>query len=244
MMKLTLEGGHQMDSSKVSARPQACSHKAASQEGTRGRVETPDHAAARSLVGAVVMAVGILAVGCGPHFEDFRPSNDINGMGAKDASGGSQDGSMSGTQDGGMSGTQDGGMSGTQDGGMSGTQDGSTPNTPTLVARGPFVGRSGYTGEGMAELYQRADGTVELRFDAAFRTSGVPGPVVILSERDSIGGTRARPDLGDIAFGTLKSTQGAQSYSAPGSAAQKRHAWIYCDPFAIEIAVATLETVP
>jgi hypothetical protein len=108
-------------------------------------------------------------------------------------------------------------------------------------ARGTFEGRDGHSGSGPAELVRLSDGSVELRFGAAFVASGVPGPVVVLSSRDDMG-TTIDSALGDLSLGTLISTRGEQSYPVPGDDG-RRVAFVFCKPFGVEVARAILTDV-
>lgn len=114
--------------------------------------------------------------------------------------------------------------------------------TDVLLAKGSFMGRAGHSGSGDGMLY-RAKGAVEVRFAANFTTSGVPGPAVFLTSRDSMGGSI--DSQADISLGTLKSTSGMQVYSVPaGADVGRRNVFVYCQPFRVEVAKATLVNVP
>ncbi len=114
--------------------------------------------------------------------------------------------------------------------------------TDTLLAKGTFMGRAGHGGSGDGMLY-RAKGGVEVRFAANFTSSGVPGPAVFLTSRDSMGGSI--DSQADIALGTLKSTTGAQTYPVPaGADVGRRNVFVYCQPFRVEVSKATLVNVP
>lgn len=111
-----------------------------------------------------------------------------------------------------------------------------------LVAQGSFMGRAGHAGSGDGMLY-RTPGGVEVRFAANFSASGVPGPAVFLTSRDSMGGSI--DSQADISLGTLKSTSGMQVYPVPaGADVGRRNVFVYCQPFRVEVAKATLVNVP
>jgi len=126
------------------------------------------------------------------------------------------------------------------DGGAGGAADGLPVGE---LASGTFEGRAGHAGSGTAELVREADGRVVLRFGSDFTVSGVPGPVVVLSSRDALGGA-INATKGDLHLGTLVASSGAQSYPVPGGDGGRRWAWVYCEPFAVEIARARLEVTP
>jgi hypothetical protein len=114
---------------------------------------------------------------------------------------------------------------------------------PTVVVRrGSFEGRAGHNGSGEVELL-RIGGALELRFADSFSSSGVPGPVVVLSPRDRLG-TRLDPAAGDVELGTLQRSRGPQTYPAPPGAEQAAYVWIFCKPFGVEVARAALSEVP
>ncbi len=111
-----------------------------------------------------------------------------------------------------------------------------------VFASGPFAGRGGYNGKGTAELHVDAKGVKQLRFSADFSTSSVPGPVVLLSSRAAIGTSINKST--DLHLGTLKSTSGAQVYNLPAGDGGRRYAWVYCEPFGVEVARAELKDKP
>lgn len=111
-----------------------------------------------------------------------------------------------------------------------------------LLSKGSFTGRAGHAGAGDGMLYRTAGG-VEVRFAPNFTCSGVPGPAVFLTSRDSMGG--GIDTQTDISLGTLRSTSGAQTYTVPpGAEAGRRNVFVYCQPFRVEVAKATLTDVP
>ncbi len=110
------------------------------------------------------------------------------------------------------------------------------------LAQGVFVGRAGHAGSGDAVLY-RVQGRVEVRLAANFSSSGVPGPAVFLTSRDSMGNSiDAQADIG---LGTLRSASGAQRYLVPlGAELGRRNVFVFCQPFRVEVAKATLVDLP
>jgi hypothetical protein len=115
---------------------------------------------------------------------------------------------------------------------------GITAAPPGAYATGSFDGRAGHFATGGAELFRRGDGATELRFDAAFSVSDVPGPEVYLSAREVLGTTIK---AGDLDLGPLLATSGAQTYLLFEDAG-RRNAFVYCKPYGIEVARAMLAT--
>jgi hypothetical protein len=108
-----------------------------------------------------------------------------------------------------------------------------------VLGVGSFEGRAGHTASGTAVFKRTASGLVlELADD--FRTQSVPGPVVVVSQRESLGGG-LDPAQGDIELAVLSTRSGAQSYPVPEEGAASRYAWIYCRPFRVEVGRAPLE---
>lgn len=124
----------------------------------------------------------------------------------------------------------DGGSLDAGDGGSSGAD---------VVASGSFSGRTGYRASGGVQLQRRA-GQLELVFSSEFMSQAVPGPVIVLSTRDSLG-NRLDEALGDIELGELSENSGAQTYPLPAAAESARYVWVYCLPFRVEVARAPLE---
>jgi uncharacterized protein YjbI with pentapeptide repeats len=110
----------------------------------------------------------------------------------------------------------------------------------TVLAGGSFSGRASYSASGDAELVRAADGSFSLRFLANFTISTVPGPIVLLTQRDAIGASGFDAAQGDLRLGALTASRGAQSYALPGDPGARRWAWVYCEPFRVEIARAQL----
>ena len=69
----------------------------------------------------------------------------------------------------------------------------------------------------------------------------LPGPVVILSSRESLGRSLDRDE--DLELGRLTSTRGAQTYSVPILDDGRRVAWVFCKPYGVEVARAVLTEV-
>ena len=116
--------------------------------------------------------------------------------------------------------------------------DAGTSLPDAVLARGTFEGRTGYNASGEVQL-RRRDGALEVVFGDNFDSQSVPGPVVILSRRDSLGNT-IDPDAGDIELDVLRANTGAQTYSVPPEGADANYAWIYCRPFLVEVARSEL----
>jgi len=108
-----------------------------------------------------------------------------------------------------------------------------------VVAAGPFSGRSGHSSRGGAELYRRADGSLEVRFAADFSVASAAGSAVFLTSRADMGSSLDAQ--ADVNLGDLKTISGAQSYSVPTSAeVGRRSVFVYCLPLRIEMAKAVL----
>jgi hypothetical protein len=105
-----------------------------------------------------------------------------------------------------------------------------------ILARGTFSGRAGHSGAGSASLVRSVVGlTVELGGD--FAVTGVPGPELVLTARDSIGTEIA---AGDLDLGPLRSPNGAQSYAVSDDGG-RRNLFVFCKPFGVEVALAVLQ---
>jgi hypothetical protein len=126
--------------------------------------------------------------------------------------------------------------------GEPGTSDSGIP-TEHVIANGSWEGRDGHGGEGSVSLVRKADQSVELRIGEDFSASPVPGPVVVLSFRESLGSS-IDSTAGDLDLGTLTSAKGAQTYAVPGGDGGRRYAWVFCEPFGVEIARAPLKDAP
>ncbi len=110
----------------------------------------------------------------------------------------------------------------------------------TLTAVGSWGGRSNYRAAGQASYVLRPDGVTELRFSDDFSVSRVPGPLVVITARPTIGRGGVDPNAGDVPLGTLRSERGSQVYEVPAGAEDRLYVWVYCDPFSVEVARAEL----
>jgi hypothetical protein len=119
---------------------------------------------------------------------------------------------------------------------------GPPPATDQTIFAGTFSSRGHYSGSGGASIVQRTDGSFELVFADDFSVSRVPGPIVVLTTRESIG-SRVDETQGDINLGVLQSSSGAQSYSVTSAALVSRYAWVFCRPYGVEVARAELMEV-
>jgi hypothetical protein len=218
-------------------------------------------------VAAAALCAALL-VACDAHFTDLRRpvlGTLADGGGSADGGAGVElDGGAAATPDGGGADDggpmSDGGVAAGNDGGAAsdaGVPDAGAPQVSctaggaapiaaageSILAQGCMTGRAGHAGRGLAALVRRADGEVSLRFGTDFSVSAVPGPVVVLSTRDSLG-TSLQPGQGDQEIAVLLSASGVQSYRVPGGDAGRRYAWVFCKPFGVEVARATLVSVP
>lgn len=106
-----------------------------------------------------------------------------------------------------------------------------------LIATGDFVNVD-YQTSGSAQYWRLADGSYEIRLTADFSTQGVPGPALALSPRNPLGGAIDADELG---LGGLDANSGAQSYPLPGPPDDYSYAWIWCEPFGLDVAFAQME---
>ncbi len=109
------------------------------------------------------------------------------------------------------------------------------------VSSGTWEGRGSYSAAGTAEIAITEKGTVELRLSDDFSVSGVPGPFVVLSSRNSLG-QRIEPEQGDLEVGGLSGNRGPQVFEIPPEAADLPYVWIFCKPFGVEVGRAKLES--
>ena len=113
------------------------------------------------------------------------------------------------------------------------------PEEWTAVSTGSFVGADDFhQGEGIATIYQLGDERV-LRFEEFNVTSG-PDLHVILSTNPKPTG---QDDIGDtIDLGSIKGNIGNQNYEIPADVdlSQYQSIVIYCQPFHVVFAIATL----
>lgn len=113
--------------------------------------------------------------------------------------------------------------------------------TPTVLTQGSFIdGDSFHKGSGLATLYQTPDDSYLLRFDDFVATNG-PDLHVLLSPNAA---PVDHASLGEyLDLGALKGNIGAQNYALPAEfdPTQYKSVVIYCLPFQIIFATATLE---
>ena len=122
----------------------------------------------------------------------------------------------------------------TPDGNNPGNPDNSGTGMESVIASGTWEGRASYDASGSADLVMLEDGSFEVRFGSDFSVSRVPGPVVVLSRRDSLAGG-IRRGRGDIELGEQAERSGRQSYAIRAGADDRRYVWIYCKPFGLEV---------
>lgn len=164
--------------------------------------------------------VGFLPA-CEARFVDLRPESERTG---------------SPSQPSGMS--TDGGST---PGDLGEASDGGTQPNEVRVAVGRFEGRAGHGGSGGVALYRQGS-ALELRFDADFTVSAVPGPAIFLTSRADMGGSIDAQ--ADIKLGTLSAFNGAQRIAVPaGADIGRRSVFVYCQPFRVEVAKAALMDV-
>jgi hypothetical protein len=119
---------------------------------------------------------------------------------------------------------------------------GPPPIADRVLLEGTFGGRGRYTGRGGASIVQRMDGSLELALGDDFSVSSVPGPVLVLTTRASIG-NQIQEGQGDLDLGPLDRNSGAQTYPVPNAALGAIYLWVFCRPFGVEIARAELVEV-
>ena len=117
---------------------------------------------------------------------------------------------------------------------------GPTQGDDDVLKVGDWTGRSDYSASGQASVVRLANGQLELRFSDDFRVDRVPGPVVLLSTRETLG-RRLDPGAGDVELGRLQTERGAQTYQLPADVEDRTFAWVYCLPFGLEVARVSLE---
>ncbi len=111
------------------------------------------------------------------------------------------------------------------------------------LAEGQWEGESGYRASGSVTLLVGDGDQGQLEFSDDFSVSRVPGPFVVVSTRSSLSGG-VSPERGDRLLGPLQSEEGAQTYDISGDASSFEFAWVYCQPFTVEVARARLVRVP
>jgi hypothetical protein len=113
---------------------------------------------------------------------------------------------------------------------------------PVVVLQGSFVGADDFhQGSGNAVIYQLPDGSHVLRFEDFSVTNG-PDLHVILSG-SAAPATSDEVMAGYVDLGSLKGNIGNQNYEIPAGTdvSQIRSVVIYCQPFQVVFAVATLQ---
>ncbi len=107
---------------------------------------------------------------------------------------------------------------------------------PGVISEGAFRdGEPGHTGSGTARIIRDAEGQLFLRFEGFSVTNG-PDLRVYLSTTDGYGNA-------PLELGKLKATDGNQNYAIPAGVdvSAFRSAIIWCEPFRVLFAIATLE---
>lgn len=169
---------------------------------------------------------------CDARFVDLRAAVAVPDGSASGADGGvAPDAGI--TQDGGS--VADGGPP--SDGGLATSPDAGAP----VRYEGTWEGRVGYRASGGARVSRGQDGRFALELGADFTVSGVPGPVLVLSTRATLG-TSIQPGMGDVEVGALRANSGAQTYDL-GERFNAAYVWVYCKPFGVEVARAGLTLV-
>lgn len=178
---------------------------------------------------------------CDAGFEDLRPEAvkaAQRGGGPVDAAAPAVDAAAGGRADAGAP-TGDAGA-GRDDVGPR-RVDAAPPAEDVVIAEGPWM-PTDYPATGTSQLVRLADGGFALRFSDDFSTSAVPGPVVVLSTRAALG-SRLDPGAGDLRLGAMSTVRGAQMYRLPEAPGDRRRAFVFCEPFGVEVAHAVLEDV-
>jgi hypothetical protein len=112
----------------------------------------------------------------------------------------------------------------------------------TELGSGRFVGRAGHVASGTVTLIDHS-GTLEIQLGDDFGVSDVPGPVLVLSPRDSLG-TAIDPVAGDLEVATLASPQGAQAYMMPLAGTAPPNVFVFCKPYGLEVGKAQVLDAP
>ena len=126
------------------------------------------------------------------------------------------------------------------DGGSISRPDAAGPGTVTyngegtMLLEGTCEDRAGHDCNGNAALFQLPNGQVELRLGSNFNVVNIPGGVMYLSSRQTLGA--AVNGSTDVNLGGLTSINGAQNYAVPqGQSDGRVYAWIWCLPFSVEV---------
>jgi hypothetical protein len=112
---------------------------------------------------------------------------------------------------------------------------------PRELARGNFEGRAGHAGAGTVTLVRRSDGGRALELGGDFAVSPVPGPVLVLTARVTLGTALTAEDLD---LGALRASSGADLYPVPIDPVGLDQVFVFCRPFGVEVARATLVPLP
>lgn len=121
-------------------------------------------------------------------------------------------------------------------GGADLAQETGTSAVETL-GEGTFSGRQGHAGSGGATLVRDASGVDRVVLGDDFVVTDVPGPVVLLTTRTTIGTSITSEDA---QLGVLASATGTSTYAVPGGSQCRRNVFMYCKPFGTEVAFAPL----
>jgi hypothetical protein len=115
-----------------------------------------------------------------------------------------------------------------------GSEDSRRPQVAVELARGTFDGVDGHAGSGMATAIEQPGGARVLTFTEFDVDPGVDVDVYLTTAPDSIDD---RVELGD-----LKGNVGDQQYEIPTDTDLRRYrnVILWCKPFTVRIAVATL----
>lgn len=179
----------------------------------------------------------VLLAGCEAKFHDLRPPDAVNGSPGDVGTGGAGDAAETGP-----SADSTGGDVSFADGDTGDRPDSSTVEEDAgarIVAEGTFEPRD-YEAQGTARLVELADGSWELRLGSDFQVESTPGPVVVLTTRETMG-AEIKPGEGDKELDVLRSDSGADAYEVPGGPGSRRNAFIFCKPFGGEIGRAIME---
>jgi hypothetical protein len=104
----------------------------------------------------------------------------------------------------------------------------------TMLLEGTCEDRAGHDCNGNAALFQLPNGQIELRLASNFNVVNIPGGVMYLSSRQTLGS--AVNGSTDVNLGGLNSINGAQNYTVPqGQSTGRTYAWIWCLPFSVEV---------
>ncbi len=124
--------------------------------------------------------------------------------------------------------------------GDAGTGMNDASGTEVVVLQGILSGLNSYNATGTVSVVRLGDGvTHELRFSSDFNSAGVPGPVVVLTQRDVLGNGGIMEAQGDVNLGA-SATSGAQTFVLPPGAESPNYVWVYCLPFTVDTARAEM----